>query len=263
VTRSSTASWLAAATVVLAIPAHARDGGMVASARQQEIAWEQLAPGVEHARARTHDESSLVKAGALFELYRFDLALFRPEVIVSKERPFARRRASDVLREVPGAVAVVNGGFFDEKGAPLGLRIAGGKTIVPFRRNVDWGVLTIGGGRARIVHSKEFVAAPGIEAAIQVGPRIVIDGTVPLLKPQTARRTAVALDESGKSLTLIVAPEAVDAGHLGVRLAGLGFHSALMLDGGPSTQLAVKLGEEHNIPGAYGVPDLLALVRRQ
>jgi hypothetical protein len=58
-----------------------------------------------------------------------------------------------------------------------------------------------------------------------------------------------------------VAPEPVDAATLGARLAALGFTSALLLDGGPSTQLAVEAGSA-GIPGAYGVPDLLALVRR-
>jgi uncharacterized protein YigE (DUF2233 family) len=228
-----------------------------------DVAWEKVEPGVEHASVRTHEERALAAAGARIELYRFDLARFRPEVIISTARPFARQRAADVLRDNPDAVAAVNGGFFDDKGAPLGLRIARGKTIVPLRPHVDWGVLLISGGRARIVHSTELVAAPGVEAAIQVGPRILIDGLVPQLKPQAARRTAVALTKDGTSLTLVVAPTAVDAAELGARLAKLGFYSALLLDGGPSTQLALKGDGERSVAGAYGVPDLLALIRRR
>jgi uncharacterized protein YigE (DUF2233 family) len=220
-----------------------------ARAAASDVAWETVEPGVEHARAP-------------FELYRFDLARFRPEVIISAARPFARRSAADVLRDTAGAVAAVNGGFFDDKGAPLGLRIARGKTIVPLRPRVDWGVLLVTGKRARIVHSREYVAAPDVEAAIQVGPRILIEGVVPPLKPQAARRTAVALTKDGTSLTLVVAPSAVDAAALGARLAELGFHSALLLDGGPSTQLAIE-GNKSNVAGAYGVPDLLALIRRR
>jgi uncharacterized protein YigE (DUF2233 family) len=168
-----------------------------------------------------------------------------------------------VLRDTPDAVAVVNGGFFDDKGAPLGLRIARGKTIVPLRPHVDWGVLLVTRDRARIVHSSELVATAGVEAAIQVGPRILIDGAVPPLKPQLARRTAVALTKDGASLTLVVAPESIDAASLGARLAKLGFSSALLLDGGPSTQLALGVGGQGGVAGAYGVPDLLALIRRR
>jgi uncharacterized protein YigE (DUF2233 family) len=256
VRRSFAAFWVATAIALAIVGEPVRAG-------EADVAWEKLEPGVEHARARTHEESELVATGALFELYRFDLARFRPEVIISTARSFARRRAADVLRDIPDAVAVVNGGFFDDKGAPLGLRIAHGKTIVPLRPHVDWGVLLMTGGRARIVHSSEFVAAPGIESALQVGPRILIDGLVPPLKPQAARRTAVALTKDGTSLTLVVAPDAVDAASLGARLAKLGFYSALLLDGGPSTQLALKGHGERSVAGAYGVPDLLALIRRR
>jgi uncharacterized protein YigE (DUF2233 family) len=256
VRRSFAASGVATAIALAIVGEPARAG-------KADVAWEKLEPGVEHARARTHEESELVAAGALVELYRFDLARFRPEVIISTARPFARQHAADVLHDTPDAVAVVNGGFFDDKGAPLGLRIARGKTIVPLRPHVDWGVLLMTGGRARIVHSSEFVAAPDIEAAIQVGPRILIDGVVPPLKPQAARRTAVALTKDGTSLTLVVAPSAVDAASLGARLAKLGFSSALLLDGGPSTQLALKIAGERGVAGAYGVPDLLALIRRR
>jgi uncharacterized protein YigE (DUF2233 family) len=256
VRRSFATSGVAAAIALAIVGEPARAGG-------KDVAWETLEPGVEHARARTHEASDLAAAGALFELYRFDLARFRPEVIVSPARPFARRRAADVLRDTSDAVAVVNGGFFDDRGAPLGLRIARGKTIVPLRPHVDWGVLLVTGGRARIVHSSDFVAAPDIEAAIQVGPRILIDGVVPSLKAQAARRTAVALTKDGTSLTLVVAPEAVDAAALGARLAKLGFYWALLLDGGPSTQLALGFDGQRSVAGAYGVPDLLALVRRR
>jgi uncharacterized protein YigE (DUF2233 family) len=258
--RSVTVAVLAAAAITLAISARSRGGDQGAAA--PPITWERLAPGVEHARAYAQEDADRGGRSVLFELYRFDLAAFRPEVIVSKERPFARLTAADVLRDTPGAAAVVNGGFFDGKGAPLGLRIARGKTVVPLRPRVDWGVLAFAGGRASIVHSRDFVPSSEIEAAIQVGPRIVVDGAVSRLKPQVARRTAVALPQGGTSLTLVVAPQAVDAAALGARLAALGYHAALMLDGGPSTQLAISAGAARSIPGGYGVPDLLALVRR-
>jgi uncharacterized protein YigE (DUF2233 family) len=236
--------------------------GGSSGAAETDVAWQPLEAGVEHARAWMHEAGGLVAGAAPIELYRFDLTRFRPEVIISATRPFARRSAAEVLRDTPGAVAVVNGGFFDDKGASLGLRIARGKTIVPLRPHVDWGVLLVAGRRARIVHSSEFVAARDVDAAIQVGPRILIDGVVPRLKPQVARRTTVALTKDGASLTLVVAPSALNAAALGARLAELGFHSALMLDGGPSTQLALQ-GSAGNVAGAYGVPDLLAMIRRR
>ena len=117
------------------------------------------------------------------------------------------------LRRESGAALVVNGGFFDTNGRSLGLRVASGRQIIKLRAVVDWGVLVIRDSRADIVHSRDFAAAaatanPPVTAAIQVGPRILVDGKPPPLKPQAARRTAVALDQTGRFLTIVVAPRA-------------------------------------------------------
>ncbi|HET6148642.1 MAG TPA: phosphodiester glycosidase family protein [Polyangia bacterium] len=248
--------------------------------------WRELAPGAERA---TSDDGDL-----RLDLLRFDLERFAAEVVVAgRARPAHARiwlpgsghTAVEILRRAgPGAVvAVVNGGFFDENGRSLGLRLTHGDVVVPLRGKVDWGVFYIASQRAHIVHSRDFQPRADLEAAIQVGPRILIDGAVPKLKPQLARRTAVALDREGRTVTLVIADQPVDAGSLGKRLAALGFHTALLFDGGPSTQIAAAVGAavrapapsksgvapasvdaagQLDIPGGYPVPDLLAIVRR-
>src|SRR5262245_52380028 len=203
--------------------------------------WTALAPGVEHRR---------VEAGAL-EVYRFDLERFRADVVVPGP---AKPATAAAVRKQVGAALVVNGGFFDTEGRSLGLRIADGRKVIGLRPNVDWGVLVVRPGRAAIVHSREWAAAsaasPAVTGAIQVGPRVVIDGRVPTLKPQAARRTAVAVDRSGRFLTVVVADARLQAADLGQTLAGLGFPSALMFDGGPSTQLSAAVGDyTREIPG--------------
>jgi exopolysaccharide biosynthesis protein len=99
--------------------------------------------------------------------------------------------------------------------------------------------------------------------AIQVGPRLLVHGQPLRLKPQRARRTAVALERGGDALTLIVVDAPIDANDLAARLAEGGFESAILLDGGPSTQLALDVGNTHlDLPGGYAVPDLLLIVGR-
>jgi exopolysaccharide biosynthesis protein len=215
--------------------------------------WVPVAPGVESLRA-TED-------GVDAELVRFDLARFRPRVVVlGAERP----RTAAALREETRAAAAVNGGFFDEGWRSLGLRIADGKVVIGLRPRVDWGVLVLAGERARIVHSREFRAEPGIDQAIQVGPRILVDGQPVHLKPQSARRTAVALDREGRTFTLVVTHAAAEAQRLAELLAHLGFHSALMFDGGPSSQLSAAAGALRlDLPGAYPVPDALVVHPRR
>jgi len=244
--------------------AHAADAPRSPSAAGAPgLEWRPVADGADRATMRmTADGSPEI------QLLRFDLERFRAEVVVGKGVPPHPRTAAD-LRKGRGAVAAVNGGFFDEQVVPLGLRIADGETRFPLRAKADWGVLVLAGHRARIVHTREFpppptdAAASRIDGAIQVGPRLVVDGVPLKLRPQLARRTAVALDRGGRLLTLVVAPGPVDASALAVRLAALGFQSAVLLDGGPSTQASVLLGPEKlEVEGAYPVPDLLAIFNR-
>lgn len=125
---------------------------------------------------------------------------------------------------------------------------------------VDWGVLILRPGRAQIVHSREFKTDSRIDGAIQVGPRLLAAGRPLRLKPQVARRSAVAVDRDGRTLTLLVTRTPADAGRLAALLGRLGFYSALMLDGGASTQMSVTAGEfTVDVAGLYGVPDALVV----
>jgi uncharacterized protein YigE (DUF2233 family) len=215
-------------------------------------AWQTAAPGLE---TLTVDEG-----GSTVNLMRFDLQRFRPEVVMLGPE---RTKTASALRRDLSAVAAINGGFFDDDRRSLGLRIAGGRTAVPLRRGVDWGVLVVRAERAGIVHSRDFRPDARIEGAIQVGPRLVAAGRPLRLKPQAARRSGVALDREGRTLTLFVSPGPIEAGRLAELLARLGFHSALLLDGGASTQVSAAAGRfTLDVPGAYGVPDALVVRSR-
>ena len=152
------------------------------------------------------------------DLFRFDLETYRADVVVPGA---AKPATAAALRRQVGAALVVNGGFFDTEGRPLGLRIADGRKLIGLRAVVDWGVLVLRPGRAAIVHSREYsaaaAAAPAVTGAIQVGPRILVDGRVPGLKPQAARRTAVAIDHGGRFLTVVVANARMQAATWGGR----------------------------------------------
>ena len=212
-------------------------------------AWQPAAPGV---------ETLVVDAGGSnVDLVRFDLQRFRPEVVV-RDRSTRRRRPRCAASSPRWRRSTA--GSSTTTAHSLGLRIAGGKTAVPLRRGVDWGVLVLRQGRAAIVHSRDFRSDARIEGAIQVGPRLLAAGQPLRLKPQEARRSAVALDAEGRTLTLVVSPGPIDAGRLAELLAGLGFQTALLLDGGASTQISAAAGRfALDVPGAYGVPDALVI----
>jgi exopolysaccharide biosynthesis protein len=219
-------------------------------ARPTAPSWQTIAPGVEHLHLEVGDA----------ELLRFDLGRYRADVLVpGPERPLTAAAA----RARNHGVLAVNGGFFDGDGRSLGLRIAAGKTVVGKRPKVDWGMLLVRDGQASIVHSSEYVPDAEVQAAIQVGPRLLVAGHPTPLKAQSARRTAVALDKDGRALTVLVTRAPVDAGALAQALEQLGFESALLLDGGPSTQLSAAAGAfTLDVAGAYAVPDVLVVRER-
>jgi uncharacterized protein YigE (DUF2233 family) len=224
-----------------------------APAAPAPIAWREMQAGAAQATLEASD-------GKKIRLFRFELALYIAKVVVGAGRPPHLETAAALLHRLH-AVAVVNGGFFDENRAPLGLRIASGRTRVPLRPRVDWGILVLQGPSARIIHSRDWGDGATVEGAIQVGPRLLVDGQPLKLKPAMARRTAVALPRDGHALTLVVVDDPIDANELAARLAAAGFDTALMLDGGPSTQLSLHLPPAHlDLPGAYPVPDLLVIL---
>ena len=226
----------------------------------QEAPWRTLGPGVFHATLR-------LPGGAFAEAVRVDLRRARLEVLDARAEGTGRAPVR-ALRKRSGAIAAVNGGFFDEAGAPMGLVVAGGRETNSLRR-ADWGVFFVAEGRARIVHTRTFRAhpPPKVEAALQAGPRLVVDGHPLKLKPQVARRTAICL-RSEQEVVLLVT-EAVEAEALarwlarGERDGGLGCREALNLDGGPSSQLSIQTQTLRlEVPGGSAVPNALAVFER-
>ncbi len=168
---------------------------------------------------------------------------------------------------VKGAVAVVNGGFFDVYHRPMGLRVDRGEVLQPLAKR-DWGVFAVTkAGRVGQVHSRDWFFQREVAFAVQSGPRLVVAGEALSMKPSVARRSVVAMDEGGHMLWVVCSsPESL--GELARALAtpttegGLGVREALALDGGPSTGLWVKSGAP-SIPALSPVGDALVLVSAQ
>lgn len=215
-----------------------------------------------------HERLAVAGTDAVAEVYTADLKHVR--LVVVDARTEARSAATvEVLRREAGARVAVNGTFFDEKLRPLGLQISEGTMRAPLRA-ADWGVLFVDAdGRAGLVHTRDFEASETIDFAVQCGPRVVIDGEPPGLVPQVARRTgACVLTPDSVALFVVDAP--VSAPALADWLAasrdrgGLGCRDALLLDGGPSTQLDDAASASHpTVGGGWPVPNAVAIVDRR
>lgn len=159
-----------------------------------------------------------------------------------------------------GALAAINGGYFDNNSRPLGLRIADGKRTNAIYSRANWGVFYLRDGRAQITHTRDYKPSPRTQQALQCGPRLVVNGKPTDLKPQWARRSGVGVDAQGR-VVLAVCDGALsfdDWAALWASADGMGCRDALNLDGGPSTQLSVKSQTKPiEVRGGWPIPDVV------
>ena len=178
----------------------------------------------------------------------------------------------------PGVAVILNAGYYDENGRPLGYFRSGGKVFnsrVLYRGRktfLHYGALfTVGekDGRPKIVSREKFEDSR-VKEAFQAGPLLVENGEpVPGLSRyreylRATRRTVVGIDAKGRLVVLVSEAETrgVSWCELQEFLAlpesegGLGIRDAMNLDGGSSSQLWVRGAIE--IPGRPAPTYLLA-----
>lgn len=227
------------------------------AARARPLAFVPVAEGVEYARFL----GALAGDGTTFQGHAFRIDLEHAGLrVLPAGGPTVRREVSVITRALPQAVAV-NGSFFDEKDRAMGLVVDQGR-VISKRRLKSWGALIVEGREARIVKGSQLDVERPPGLVVQGMPRLVVDGRVPKLKPQAARRTAVCAE--GRFVTLVMVTSSVDATSFARFLArpqkegGLGCENALNLDGGPSTQMSARLVElSVEVPGGWGVPNAI------
>lgn len=166
-------------------------------------------------------------------------------------------------------LAGVNGGYFDEKFAPIGLRIVNGQTTSPLKRaRLITGVLFASSRGVQIVRSRDFSKRSGVTAAIQAGP-FLVDLTAPisgLNDSNVARRTFAATTNGSRALLGVCST--VSLAELSKIVAttslaeDLKIERALNLDGGSSTGFwfAREKGGAFSISEYKPVRDFVAVV---
>jgi uncharacterized protein YigE (DUF2233 family) len=199
-----------------------------------------------------------------------DLAIFSTKSCTL--RVFQNERGADNLAELmsqEACLAGVNGGYFDEKFAPIGLRIVNGQTIAPLQRaRLITGVLVASSRGVQIVRSREFSRRPGVTAAVQCGPFLVDRGQAigGLNNSNLARRTFAATTTGSRALVGVCS--GVSLAELAKILAttslaeDLKIERALNLDGGSSSAFwfARENGSAFSISEQKPVRDFVAIV---
>jgi hypothetical protein len=231
--------------------------GAVGSARGEPPRFVTVAPGIAHATFQVRPAASEAFSG-----HAFDVDLEAAELrLISAGGATSRRTVEEIVASYP-AVLAVNASFFDAEGRAMGLAVDGGRVIASGKRR-SWGALVIDDKHARIVLGAEIAEGQAHRLVVQGIPRLVVAGSVQPLKPQLAERTAVCA--KGRVVVLVVTTKA-ESTPFARFLAdppdqgGLGCADALNLDGGPSTQLVVKLpGMTLSFPRGSAVPNALVV----
>ena len=195
-----------------------------------------------------------------------DLAIFSPGQ--ARLRVVDSPGADDSLAETMvriGALAGVNGGYFDPDYAPVGMLISDGRVIVPKQKaRLLSGVVSVSGKKVRVQRASEFSMKPKPDAARQCGPFLVERGRAVsgLNNERAARRTFVGLLADGQ-VALGYCSSVTLAELADVLAAAGGFQQAMNLDGGSSSGFWFS-GKDGIISLAEGkrVRDFLAIVPR-
>jgi len=230
-------------------------GAVTISAGQETPKFRAVAPGISHATfdVRPPEDEPFSGHAIRIDLGEAELRL------VPAGGPSPRQTVEQIASPFPSVVAV-NASFFDTDGRAMGLAVSEGRLVAAGKRT-SWGALVVGGTDARIVLGSGISDPLAHRLIIQGIPRLVVGGKVPGLKAQVAERTAVCA--AGSRVVIVVATKAESTAFARFlaepsEKTGLGCSDALNLDGGPSTQLVVRLPAlTLSLPGGWGVPNAL------
>jgi hypothetical protein len=214
-----------------------------------------VAPGISHASFEVRPPDGEPFSGHAFQIDLGDAELR----LVPAGGASSRQTVEQIAAPFPAVVAV-NASFFDKEGRAMGLAVGEGGVLATGKLK-SWGALVVSGTDTRIVLGSGIPDRLADQLIVQGIPRLVIGGRVPGLKPQLAERTAVCAG-AGR-VVIVVATQAETTAFARFlaepsEKAGLGCSDALNLDGGPSTQLVVRLPAfTLSMRGGSAVPNAL------
>lgn len=221
-------------------------------------AWRQVAPGIEYRRIHALTPWSRI------HVLRIDPKDNQLDLVMATD--FGKQKASaDEFAQRDHAQIALNAGFFDKHYKALGLRIGQYHELNPLKRISWWGIFYVKHRKPHLVTPKEFRHDNAIDFAVQSGPRLIIDGQIPSLKPGYAQRSALGITQSGKIIVLVTENAALSTNALAqmMRSPPLNCTDALNLDGGSSSQLHVYYPTFHlNVYGYTGVSDAITIKPR-
>lgn len=217
--------------------------------------WRELTSGIEYQDL----EGRLLTPWSHIHVFRIDLNKNQLALITAKTLAL-KNASADQFAERSKALLSINGGFFDHEFNPLGLRINNKKLENPLKRISWWGIFYIKNNKPYISNVRHFRHDEDIVFAVQSGPRLIIKGKIPSLKPGVADRSALGITAEGKVIILVSTNSAMTTHDLAKLLKSppLSCIDAINLDGGSSSQLFAHIDSfQLNVHGFSNVSDAI------
>lgn len=228
-------------------------GGLHASPTKN---WRVLDEGFSYDRFRISEGGE----SGLLHVFEIDPSRYPIHVVQAKDYQQGATTAR-ALAVKSGALLVINASYFTPEFSPLGIIVRDGKILNPIHKTQWFSIFQIRGGIPAILPQGEFSLAPDLQVALQAGPRILIRGEPPTLKPQRAKRSAIAINPKQHLVIAITEGLAISMKELSKFLKEeMQCQEAMNLDGGSSSQLYAKykgflldIQNESLVPNGLGV----------
>jgi uncharacterized protein YigE (DUF2233 family) len=225
--------------------------------------WHKLAPGMDYTHISIDETDS-----ANIQAFRFNPNLYKITLARAQDLGMNSANVASLALQ-NNALIAINGGFFDPTHNALGLRIKDGLQLNPLRRISWWGVFYTVGNRPYITSLQGFGGSKKVDFAIQSGPRLLVNGQIPPLKPGYDARSALAIDANGNIIIAVTENTALTTTDFARLLktpaaqGGLNCVDALNLDGGSSSQLYAQVDKFRlTVPSFSYVSDAVIVVPR-
>ena len=224
--------------------------------------WRSIAPGIEYQDVL----KNYLTPWSHIHAFRINLNHNQLSLLTAQEihREFA---TADTFAEKSHASIAINAGFFDRSYHPIGLRIRNQQQLSAYKPISWWGIFYIQNNQPHIGSSKQFqhIDINKTSFAVQSGPRLLINGKPPSLKPGHAERSALGITRDGQVIILVTEHSPLSTTDLAriMKSAPLFCTQALNLDGGSSSQLYATLNHFRlNVHGFSNVSDAIIVKAR-
>ena len=232
--------------------------------------WKAIQNGVEFRKMTL--ERSEPSLSIELKLLRFDTRLFVPRVLRSAQFRLKSANAK-TFAEKSGALATINGSYFDTDGKPLAFLKVDSQAINArvAKNSLYTGVFSVKDQEPLISHRDDFLPEQADEA-LQCGPLLLLHGNVQAVTGVSSRASRRALIGTDQQQRLVIAvgdslfgglywpelQELFSAAPWQIQVADL-----LNLDGGGSAQLYIKAGKfEELVAGSAEVPVAIGFFNR-